>query len=77
MKNPADAASPGKTGIADRPLGDRASYETENTPPGKTPGYFDGCSERGMLPPLPTEKGLIECTKGPRNITGNVQLYLS
>lgn len=30
-----------------------------------------------MLPPLPTEKGLFDCAKGPRNITGNVQLYLS
>jgi len=27
--------------------------------------------------PHPTEKGLFEYTKGPRNITGNVQLYLS
>jgi hypothetical protein len=73
-----NAVTPAKAGIADHPLmGSRALYEPENTPPGKNTGLLCRLLREEVVKPHPTEKGLFEYTKGPRNITGNVQLYLS
>ena len=52
------------------------SHEPETLHPRpRAPGYFDGCPWRSAW--LPTEKGLLERLEGPRDITGNVQLYLT
>lgn len=59
------------------PIGQFA--RAENTPPfrPRPPGYFDGCPAKTVLRrgTAPIEKSLGASAPGPRDITGNVQLY--